>query len=111
MCIRDRQISLAEQELKQVKSEIRTDKLKSCLLYTSQLKTYIEKVYQQEKEAIDKEWLKITLDKFYHPEKYFLPEEVVIKPVSYTHLVALLILLKESSVYVVLRLVLADILI
>ena len=45
-----------------------------------QLKTYIEKVYQQEKEAIDKEWLKTTLDKFYHPEKYFLPEEVVIKP-------------------------------
>lgn len=45
-----------------------------------QLKTYIEKVYQQEKETIDKEWLKTTLDKFYHPEKYFLPEEVVIKP-------------------------------
>ena len=34
-----------------------------------QLKTYIEKVYQQEKEAIDKEWLKTTLDKFYHLEK------------------------------------------
>jgi hypothetical protein len=48
-----------------------------------QLKTYIEKVYQQEKEAIDKEWLKTTLDKFYHPEKYFLPEEVVIKPTIY----------------------------
>ena len=29
-----------------------------------QLKTYNEKVYQQEKEAIDKEWLKTTLDKF-----------------------------------------------
>lgn len=36
-----------------------------------QLKTYIEKVYQQEKETIDKEWLKTTLDKFYHPEKIF----------------------------------------
>lgn len=46
----------------------------------SQLKTYTEKVYQQEKEAIDKEWLKTTLDKFYHPKKYFLPKVVVIKP-------------------------------
>ena len=46
------------------------------------LKTYIEKVYQQEKETINKEWLKITLDKFYHPEKYFMPEQVVIKPTT-----------------------------
>lgn len=29
-----------------------------------QLKTYIEKVYQQEKEAIDKEWLKQHLINF-----------------------------------------------
>ena len=42
-----------------------------------QLKTYIEKVYQQEKEAIDKEWLKTILDftiLIYLSEKYFLPE-------------------------------------
>lgn len=44
------------------------------------LKTYIEKTYQLEKEFIDKEWLKITLDKYYHPEKYFVPEEITIKP-------------------------------
>lgn len=44
------------------------------------LKTYIEKTYQQEKELIDKNWLKLTLDKYYNPQKYFIPEEVVIKP-------------------------------
>ena len=44
------------------------------------LKTFMEKSFQAEKDAIDKEWLKLTLDKYYHPEKYFIPEEVVIKP-------------------------------
>ena len=44
------------------------------------LKTYVEKSFHTEKESVDKEWLKLTLDRYYHPEKYFTPEEIVIKP-------------------------------
>ncbi len=44
------------------------------------LKTYVEKSFHTEKDSVDKEWLKLTLDKYYHPEKYFTPEEIVIKP-------------------------------
>ena len=38
------------------------------------LKTYVEKSFHTEKESVDKEWLKLTLDRYYHPEKYFTPE-------------------------------------
>ena len=34
----------------------------------------------RKKESVDKEWLKLTLDRYYHPEKYFTPEEIAIKP-------------------------------
>lgn len=44
------------------------------------LKTYVEKSFHTEKESVDKEWLKLTLDRYYHPEKYFTPEEIAIKP-------------------------------
>lgn len=44
------------------------------------LKTFMEKSFQAEKDDIDKEWLKLSLDKYYNPEKYRLPEEIVIKP-------------------------------
>jgi hypothetical protein len=45
------------------------------------LKTYIEKEYRLvDKETIDKEWLKITVDKFYNPKKYYVPEEIQEKP-------------------------------
>lgn len=44
------------------------------------LKTYIEKTFQQEKEIVDKYWLKLTLDKYYNPQKYFIPEEITTKP-------------------------------
>lgn len=40
----------------------------------------MEKSFHTEKDSVDKEWLKLTLDKYYHPEKYFTPEEIVIKP-------------------------------
>ena len=41
------------------------------------LKTYIEKEYQSAKEEdVSKEWLKLTLDKFYYPDKYKTQEEV-----------------------------------
>ena len=40
------------------------------------LKTYVEKSFHTKKESVDKEWLKLTLDRYYHPEKYFTPEEV-----------------------------------
>lgn len=43
------------------------------------LKTHVEKSFHTEKESVDKEWLKLTLDRYYHPEKYFTPEEIVIK--------------------------------
>ncbi len=44
------------------------------------LKTYLEKEYQAEKEEISKEWLKTALDKYYNPQKYDIPEEVIVKP-------------------------------
>jgi len=44
------------------------------------LKTYVEKEYQAVKEEISKDWLKISLDKYYNPKKYDIPEEVAIKP-------------------------------
>jgi len=45
------------------------------------IKTFIEKEYQVvKKEDVNKEWLKLALDKYYHPEKHFIPEDVVVKP-------------------------------
>ena len=44
------------------------------------LKTYVEKSFHTEKESVDKEWLKLTLDRYYHPEKYFTPEEIANRP-------------------------------
>ncbi|KAA6342446.1 hypothetical protein EZS27_009815 [termite gut metagenome] len=45
------------------------------------LKTYIEKEYRLiDKEAIDKDWLKLTVDMYYNPKKYYVPEETPIKP-------------------------------
>lgn len=38
------------------------------------------KILSYGKESVDKEWLKLTLDRYYHPEKYFTPEEIAIKP-------------------------------
>ena len=39
------------------------------------LQTYIEWGYSQERENIGKDWLKIALDKYYHPKDYLTPEE------------------------------------
>ena len=44
------------------------------------LKSYIEKAYQSDTNEQTKDWLKITLDKYYYPEKYYSPEELKIKP-------------------------------
>src|SRR5574344_123475 len=44
------------------------------------IRTFIDKLYLQDKEIIDKTWLKTTVDKYYHPEKYYTPEELGIKP-------------------------------
>ncbi|MDR0864093.1 MAG: hypothetical protein LBO74_04060 [Candidatus Symbiothrix sp.] len=45
------------------------------------LKTYIEKEYKHvDKETIDKDWLKTTVDKYYNPKKYYVPEEIQEKP-------------------------------
>lgn len=44
------------------------------------LKTHVEKSFLAEKESLDKGWLKLTLDKYYNPEKYLPPEEPIIKP-------------------------------
>lgn len=40
------------------------------------LKSYLEKAYQSKEEEITKDWLKITLDKYYNPKKYYTEEEV-----------------------------------
>jgi len=45
------------------------------------LKSYIEKEYRLvEKENVSKDWLKMTVDKYYNPKKYFVPEVVEEKP-------------------------------
>jgi integrase len=46
------------------------------------IKSFIEKSYQENTDEIKKDWLKITLDKYYHPEKYKPIEEMkeVTKP-------------------------------
>ena len=40
------------------------------------LKSYLEKAYQSKEEEATKDWLKITLDKYYNPKKYYTEEEV-----------------------------------
>jgi integrase len=45
------------------------------------LKSYIEKEYRLiEKENVSKDWLKTTVDKYYNPKKYYVPEKVEEKP-------------------------------
>lgn len=40
------------------------------------IKSFIEKEYQVQKDEMEKDWLKITLDKYYNPEKYIPIEEI-----------------------------------
>lgn len=44
---------------------------------TRRLKSFIEKEYQSVEDQPEKDWLKITLDKYYNPKKYQIDEEVV----------------------------------
>jgi integrase len=45
------------------------------------LKSYIEKEYRLvKKENLTKDWLKTTVDRYYNPKKYFVPEAVEVKP-------------------------------
>lgn len=37
--------------------------------------TFINKEYAEATELIDKDWVELTLDKFYNPDKYKVPEE------------------------------------
>ncbi|MDO5570177.1 MAG: site-specific integrase [Bacteroidales bacterium] len=40
------------------------------------LKSYLEKEYQSNEEELTKDWLKIALDKYYNPKKYYTEEEI-----------------------------------
>lgn len=40
------------------------------------IKSFIEKEYQEQKDNVEKDWLKIILDKYYNPEKYKPIEEI-----------------------------------
>ena len=43
---------------------------------TRKIKSYLEKEYQSNKEELTKDWLKVALDKYYNPKKYYTEEEI-----------------------------------
>ncbi len=44
------------------------------------IKSYLEKAYQSNEEELTKEWLKVALDKYYNPKKYYIELEAPQKP-------------------------------
>ena len=58
-----------------------SDELRSSINdETRKLKSFIEKEFQSSNEVIEKDWLKLTLDKYYNPKKYIPIEELIVKP-------------------------------
>ena len=47
---------------------------------TRRLKSFIEREYKSVDGEPEKDWLKVTLDKYYNPKKYHIEEEEVAKP-------------------------------
>lgn len=70
--------NLCDDKAEQVKSKIVCDdELRS--FYNDEvrkIKSYLEKEYQSKEGEITKDWLKIALDKYYNPKKYYTEEEI-----------------------------------
>lgn len=71
--------NLWDDKAEQVKSKVVCDdELRS--FYNDEvrkIKSYLEKEYQSNEEELTKDWLKIALDKYYNPKKYYTEEEIV----------------------------------
>lgn len=70
--------NLWDDKAEQVKSKVICDSDQRSF-YNNEvrvLKTYLEKAYQANEEELTKDWLKISLDKYYNPKKYCTPEEL-----------------------------------
>ncbi len=60
-----------DDKAEQVKSKVvyDMDQRTFCNEETRRLKSYIEKEYQRVEDQPEKDWLKVTLDKYYNPKK------------------------------------------